>query len=181
LKVDAKAVAHWRSRLASLGPAPYLGVTWRAGAHRAIDAEFAARGEDPLKKSVPIDLLAASLRRCPGTVVVLQRLPIDGEIASFENALGRSAPDLSSANEDLTQMAALLSLIDEYVGVSNTNMHLRAGVLRGARVLVPFPPEFRWTHSGARSPWFPQFITYRQGANAGWKPALDQAARDISV
>ena len=36
-------------------------------------------------------------------------------------------------------MLALLSLIDEYVGVSNTNMHLRAGVGKTAKVLVPAP------------------------------------------
>ena len=60
-------------------------------------------------------------------------------------------------------MLALLALLDDYVGVSNTNMHLRAGVNRTAKVLVPAPPEWRWMAEGKESPWFPGFTVYRQG------------------
>ena len=35
----------------------------------------------------------------------------------------------------------VLALLDEYIGVSNTNMHLRAAAGRTARVLVPRPAE----------------------------------------
>ena len=73
-------------------------------------------------------------------------------------------------------MAAVLSLIDEYVGVSNTNMHIRAGLGKTARVLVPFPPEFRWMHAGSQSPWFAGCQLYRQppGARGSlcWIPSV---------
>ena len=40
-------------------------------------------------------------------------------------------------------MLALLSLLDEYVGVSNANAHLRAGLGRSMQVLVAHPPDVR--------------------------------------
>ena len=75
-------------------------------------------------------------------------------------------------------MAAVLSLIDEYVGVSNTNMHIRAGLGKTARVLVPFPPEFRWMNAGSESPWFPGFRIYRQPPGRDWRPVLDALGKE---
>ncbi len=161
----------WRSRLAQLGPAPYLGVTWRGGTK--VEAEFGQRGESPLSKEIDVATLAAALRGWRGTVLVLQRLPLPGELQAFAAALGKQAHDLSALNEDLRAMAALLAVIDEYVGVSNTNMHIRAGVQKTARVLVPFPPEFRWMHAGEHSPWFPGFRIHRQTSAKDWRPALN--------
>jgi Flp pilus assembly protein TadD len=170
----------WRERLAALGPPPYLGVTWRAGTKHEQGAEFAGPTAVPLYKHIPIESLAAALREWRGTVVVLQRLPLTGEVEIFSKALGRRTHDLCTLNEDLEDMAAVLSLIDEYVGVSNTNMHIRAGLDRTARVLVPFPAEFRWMHGGERSPWFPLFTTYRQPPDRDWGPALAKLRQDLS-
>jgi hypothetical protein len=78
-------------------------------------------------------------------------------------------------------MLALLALIDDYIGVSNTNMHLRAGVGKTARVLVPCPAEWRWMAKGNRSPWFPGFSIYRQENNGDWSNALAQLAADLGA
>jgi tetratricopeptide (TPR) repeat protein len=180
IRVDSARVAAWRERLVTLGPAPYLGVTWRGGSTREGESEFAARGEDPLYKEIDLSSLAAAIRDWPGTLLILQRLPMRGENAAFCKALGRSAHDLCAANDDLVDMAALLSLVDEYVGVSNTNMHIRAGVGKTARVLVPFPPEFRWMHSGDEVPWFPGFTVYRQSPAHDWGAALEQLTKHLN-
>jgi Flp pilus assembly protein TadD len=179
VRAAADRVAHWRERLAALGPAPYLGVTWRAGTKSDDAPEFAARGEDPLYKEIDIAMLATTLRAWPGTVLVLQRLPQQAEVAAFAKALGRAAHDLSATNDDLVDMAALLHLIDDYVGVSNTNMHLRAGVGRTARVLIPFPPEFRWMNAGNEAPWFRGFRIYRESPSRGWRPAMDSLREEL--
>jgi len=63
-------------------------------------------------------------------------------------------------------------LVDEYVGVSNTNMHLRAGLQRTAQVLVPRPSEWRWMAYGNVSPWFPGFGIHRQDLDGSWLSAL---------
>jgi Flp pilus assembly protein TadD len=179
LPLAARRAAEWRERLAALGPAPYLGVTWRAGTKPGYKAEFAA-GPDFLYKEIAVASLAAAVREWRGTVVVLQRAPSSGEVEILSKALGRPAHDLSALNEDLEDMAAALSVIDEYVGVSNTNVHIRAGLKKTARVLVPFPPEFRWMHSGAESPWFPGFPLYRQRPGGDWQDVLDSLRRDIN-
>lgn len=172
-------VRHWRARLAALGPPPYLGVTWRAGTRTGEASEFAARGEDPLYKEIDMAALATAVRAWRGTVLVLQRLPQPAEVATLASTLGRTAHDLSAANDDLLDMAALLYLLDEYVGVSNTNMHLRAGVGRTARVLIPFPPEFRWMSAGEESPWFRGFRIYREPPDRDWQPVMNALREEM--
>jgi len=181
LRLNRGPVDQWRERLAALGPAPYLGLTWRGGSKRDVDREFGAKGEVPLFKEVSVELLASAIQDWRGTVLVLQRLPAAGEIETFSKVLGRRAHDLSALNEQLLDMAAVLSLIDEYVGVSNTNMHIRAGVGKPARVLVPFPAEFRWMDEGDGSPWFPGFKVCRQPSSKDWAAPLRGLSYDLSI
>jgi Tfp pilus assembly protein PilF len=181
ISVAAERRARWRERLARLGPPPYLGVTWRAGARKENRSEFAGRGEDPLQKEIDLGTLASALREWRGSVVILQRLPLEGEAGAFGRALGRAGLDLSAVNDDLADMAALLHAMDEYVGVSNTNMHIRAGVNKTARVLVPFPPEFRWMSTGGETRWFPGFSVYRQSPEGDWQPAMRSLRSDMGI
>ncbi len=159
-----------RRRLAELGPLPYIGVTWRAGT---------AAKELVLFKESPLVKIAQVLRAVPATVLILQRQPQAGDIEAFTKELGRPAHDFSALNEDLEQMLALLALLDDYVGVSNTNMHLRASTGKTARVLVPAPPEWRWMAEGKESPWFPGFAVYRQGYDGDWTMALEELSVDL--
>ncbi len=159
-----------RRHLAELGPPPYVGVTWRAG----------TSGQELLLfKESPLTEIAQCMKAVPATIVVLQRLPAAGEIDQFAAALGRPVHDLSALNDDLESMLALLALLDDYVGVSNTNMHLRAAVGKTARVLVPAPPEWRWMAEGKESPWFPGFSVYRQGYDGSWEGALAELRQDL--
>jgi hypothetical protein len=68
-------------------------------------------------------------------------------------------------------MLAVLSLVDEYIGVSNANAHLRAsaGVDATMQVLVPHPPEWRWGLAGVRSPWFAAMRVTRQQPGGRWE------------
>lgn len=164
-------------RLAKLGPSPYVGVTWRAGT-----APEQQRGTAwLLHKEIPLGQLGAALREVDGTFLALQRNPQLGEIEQLAVHLGKPVHDLTALNEDLEAMLALLAVMDEYLGVSNTNMHVRAGAGRTARVLVPRPAEWRWLVSGDESPWFPGFRIYRQSPDGDWGPALTRLARDLQA
>lgn len=165
------------ARLAQLGPPPYLGITWRGGTP---PAEQGA-GSWLLYKTIDIAALGTALKNFRGTFLALQRKPESGEIAALESAIGAPVHDLSDLNEDLEAMLALLAIIDDYVGVSNTNMHLRACAGKTARVLVPAPPEWRWMAAGDASPWFPGFRVYRQDNNGQWHEALERLARDFTI
>ncbi len=177
IQATAQHLAAMRSQLDTLGPPPYLGITWRGGTP---PSEQGA-GSWLLYKTLGIAQLGAALKSFQGTFLALQRKPEAGEIAAMEAAIGARVHDGSHLNEDLEAMLALLQIIDEYVGVSNTNVHLRACAGRTARVLVPAPAEWRWMAAGRFSPWFPGFPVYRQASNGDWTLALDQLAHDLAA
>ncbi len=171
LAPDAQRVAALRDRLAQFGPAPYLGVTWRGG----VDKNGA------LFKQAPRAGIARIAAAWAGTVVVAQRAPDAGEAAAFAQDVGRDALDLSALNDDLEDMLALLALLDDYVAVSNTNVHLRQSLGRTSRVLVPMPPDWRWMNAGDESPWFPGTRVYRQAADGSWDAALSRLSGDLKA
>jgi tetratricopeptide (TPR) repeat protein len=166
-----------RERLAQAGDPPYLALTWRGGTPPREQYEGAAW---MLYKEISIELLAEILAGMPATFVSLQRNPGPGETGRLSRELGREVHDFSDLNEDLESMLALLALVDEYIGVSNTNMHLRAAAGRTARVLVPQPAEWRWMAAGASSPWFPGFSIYRQSLDGSWAQALAKLREDLA-
>ncbi len=169
LPVPPQQLETMRQRLAQLGPPPYVGVTWRAG----------TKDKRKLYKEAPLAALAEVLKPFPVTILILQRHPHAGEVEYFSKLLGRPAPDLSALNEDLEEMFVLLAQIDDYMGVSNTNMHLRAATGKTARVLLPHPPEWRWMAEGEESPWFRGFAVYRQGMDCAWDEAFGRLAQDL--
>ena len=174
LAPSAGALAQARRMLAPLGDGPFIGVTWRGGTSKEEFSKW-----NVLYKEIDQDLLADLLKDVPGQVLILQRKPKPGEIERFAARLGRPVQDFTAVNEQLEVMLALLSLIDEYVAVSNTNVHLRAGAGRISRVLIPNPPDWRWMVSG-RSPWYPDIPTYRQAPDgAGWGQTLTELHGDL--
>jgi hypothetical protein len=158
-----------RQSLAASGPPPYIAVSWRAGVLK--DGRFT--------KVAPAADLGRALSSTRGTIVVVQRNPQDDEMVAFTAAVGRPAVDLSQANSDLEDILALMALVDAYVAVSNTNVHLRAAAGRPSHVLVPFPPEWRWGDAEGESAWFPGARLHRQAADGGWTHALAALTRDL--
>ena len=158
-------MASTAARLAGL-PRPLIGLTWRAGTGPEAGKRMA------LFKEVPFGDFVSMAKRLPGTLLVLQRQPKSGEVEKLTAACDGRVVDLSALNDDLEEMHALLAQIDDYVGVSNTNMHLCAALGRSARVFVSRGSEFRWMASGAESPWFPGFSLYRQGVLGDWREAM---------
>lgn len=179
IRLAAKADALRKSalRLQQAGPPPYVGVTWRAGRMRS-EVDFRKEATEILFKDTPPEQLAAALRHWPGTILVLQRNPSGDELARFREALGKPAVDCSDVNNDLEEMLALLSLIERYATVSNTNLHLRAAAGLPSHVLVPNPPEWRWGF-GSRSVWFPNCPVFRQRHDGDWQPALTQLGNEL--
>jgi tetratricopeptide (TPR) repeat protein len=178
LRARADLLDRWRAELARLGKPPYIGVTWRAGTDPAASSEFSGPS-DLLFKEIDPALLGSALVGVSGTLVAVQRFPAASEMEVLGHAAGRSVHDLSAVNEDLEEMAALLCALDDYVGVSNTNTHIRAGLGLPGKTLVPYPPEFRWMAQGGESPWFPGFRVYRQSAARDWTEALRELRSDL--
>jgi Tfp pilus assembly protein PilF len=177
LVAETARIERLRGELARLGPAPYLALTWRAGTDVLRNREF-GNNRGFLSKEVPPAALGRAVRGWRGTLLALQRNPYAGEIEAVAAAAGAPLRDLSALNEDLPDMLAALALVDEYAAVSNTNVHMAAALGRTARVLAPYPAEWRWARQGA-SPWFPGFTVYREPQSRGWEQPLQDLRKDL--
>ncbi len=172
LEPQPERTARLQQSLAEFGPPPYIGVTWRAG----------TRGRQSLLyKESPASRMAGALAPLDARIIAMQRAPRDGEVAGFSDALGRKVCDLTALNDDLEDMLALVGLLDDYVCVSNSNVHFAAARGRTCRLLIPNPPEFRWMALGDESPWFPGMTVYRQATEGDWAAAFDVLARDLGA
>ena len=106
-------------------------------------------------------------------LIVLQRNPEAHELLYIQERIGSGrCLDASRFDQNLADVLALLDCLSGMVGVSNTNVHLMAGLGKTADVLVPVPHEFRWQEAGDESPWFPGCKVFRQEAPTDWQPAL---------
>jgi len=179
LPVDPGRRDAMAARLRGFGPPPYIAVTWRAG---FLPDEPKPEGVLYFAKHLPVELLGDVLRPVNARVIVVQRRPQADDLRRLAEALGREALDLSAMNDDLRDAVALLSLVDEYVGVSNTNLHVRAGLEKStARVMVFTPAEWRWGLQGSSTPWFPNFVLYRASAGRDWSNALSRLRSDLEA
>ncbi len=158
-----------QQRLRSIGPPPYTGFTYRAG----------LKGEGALHKEVPLAELVSLLRERPGTLINLQRGLNIKELQDLETHFHDKVLGVVGDDPDLETMTAVMACLDEYIGVSNTNMHLRAAVGKSGRVLVPHPADYKWMAAG-QSPWFPEFKVYRQSVDGGWGAAFATLLLDLS-
>lgn len=160
-------------------PRRKLGLAWRAGT-QAQPQGFATQRW--LQKSVPLVSLLDVLAPLDVEVVVLQRGLQPGEWAQVQARLGADhVLDASGCDQDLDELLALLSCLDGLVGVSNTNVHLCAGLGIGGDVLVPAPAEFRWQEEGSPSPWFPGFAVHRQTAGEDWQAPMATLAASLQA
>lgn len=180
--VPLQANATLRARLQQqhpllASPRRKLGLTWRAGT-QAQPQGFATQRW--LQKSAPLDGMLDALAALDVEVVVLQRELQPEEWAHVQARLGEDRVlDASGYDQDLDELLALLSCLDGLVGVSNTNVHLCAGLGIGGDVLVPAPAEFRWQEEGSPSPWFPGFAVHRQSAGADWRAPMATLAASL--
>ena len=146
-----------------------LGITWRAGT----TPETTNKKEKYLTKEIPLTDLCTALKNFKGTIVVLQRNPARSELEYLSQHLEAELIDASSINEDLSMMLQLLSKLDRYIGVSNTNTHLFGSLGKQCDVIVPFPGEWRWMWEGEYSPWYGNFRILRQTKKNDWSSILN--------
>ncbi len=181
LRADTFHLANIQKRLDACGEGPLLGITWRAGTQRR------AGGPLTLSKEFAVTDLINLINGWSGQVIVLQRQVEPGELDELRDRLDSPSKlhDFSDVNDNLEEMLALLEKIDTYVGVSNTNMHLFAGLQelepsKRACVMVPSPAEWRWM-TEKKSVWFHRANLYRQSPDGDWYSAITALERDLLV
>ncbi len=166
--------ARMRERL-NAGTFPVLGLAWIAGTQ----AGRGRVGQTVLSKEIDPAAIGHALRGIRARFASIQRNPPAGSREALEATLDAPVADFSDVNGDLEDALALLSLLDDYVGVSSTNVHLLAAAGGKGRILVPYPADWRWRSGVLESAWFPGFPTYREDAQGDWSAALARLAHDM--
>lgn len=150
-------------------PRPWIGLTWRGG----------TKGDEKtLYKFVPLKGLLETLHHIPGTFFDLTRVADEEDQEIIEQYFPSTIVKTGDLCDNLESSLCLMSMLDDYIGVSNTNMHLLASIDKGARVLMTSLPEYRWGTSGC-SPWFKDFTVYRQEIGGDWASAFSTLRADM--
>ena len=105
-----------RAFLGNLGPPPYIGFTHRAG---LVEPGY-------LYKEIELDQLLKVLLKLPGTLICMQRGLQNEERQGIQNACCGREIFFKDTDMDMEDSLAMMGILDDYIAVSNTNLHLRA-------------------------------------------------------
>lgn len=169
LRADPDRVEYWRSRLRTIGPGPYLGISWRGGIGKTKQSV----------RSIPLEAWQPVLRALKGTWVCLQYDVRDGEGATGAALAGGVFATWPQTLFDLDDTAALVCALDGVVSVCTALVHLAGALGQRAWVLVPSAPEWRYGAAGDKMPWYANVRLIRQQAGDGWGPVLAAAAAQV--
>ena len=163
LRADPERVAHWRERLAQLGPGLKVGISWTGGVRKT---RRALRSID-LAQWLPV-------LSTPGArFVSLQYTPeAAGEAAAMEARHGIRIEHWPEAIEDYDETAALVSAVDLVISVCTSVVHLGGALGRPVWVMTPYSPEWRYGFSGETMPWYPSVKLFRSPAYGDWVPVI---------
>ena len=158
LRADPAKTAAAKAWLATLGPAPHVGLAWIGGTR-------ATRVEE---RSVSLKNFMDGL---PGTKVSVQYGPL-GEPQARQHGLPHWAP--FSGGDDMDTHAALIAALDVLVTVPQTDVHMAGALGTPCHVIVPEKAP-TWRYAGARMPWYSKVTLHRGVA------ALPQIAKVIGA
>ncbi|NCF71321.1 MAG: hypothetical protein GWP59_06435, partial [Chlamydiales bacterium] len=166
--------------LQKLSDKPIVALSWRAGAMS--EENFISEGEEaPYSKHIEVEKMAELLTPLKDAVhlISVQRNPQKAEFKRLQDKLGVEVHDFSHYNKNLENMLALLSYTDDYVTVSNTNLHLYASLGKAAHMLTSYPWDWRWVGLHDICVGYPFFHAYRQDPEGKWTN-LKKASNHLS-
>jgi tetratricopeptide (TPR) repeat protein len=170
LKADPARVAHWKTELEKLSPAPKIGLLWKS---LKLNAER-ARQFSPFEAWRPV-------LETPGvTFVNLQYGDCDEEIAYAKEAFGVDIwqPPGIDLKQDLDDVTALCSAVDLIIGFSNATTNLAGAA--GAPIWLLTAPAV-WTLLGTDYyPWYPQARVFSPKTLGEWQPAMVEVAQALA-
>jgi tetratricopeptide (TPR) repeat protein len=159
LHADEAHLAKWRPRLEGL-PGKRIAFAWAGNVSHANDRN----------RSVDLHLLEPLLALEGISFLSIQRelRGDDAERLARQANVTHLGGDLS----DMADTAALLALADLTISVDTSVVHLAGSLGRPVWVMLPFAPDWRWTLTGAASPWYPQARLFRQPTLGDWPSVI---------
>jgi ADP-heptose:LPS heptosyltransferase len=82
---------------------------------------------------------------------------------------------------DFAETAALMMQLDLVISVDTATAHLAGALGRPLWVLLPNPPDWRWTLDGPQSPWYPAARLFRQNDTGDWADVIKRVAAELTA
>ena len=165
LKADPARVAHWRGRLETLGPGPYIGLCWKSLVMDAKRSKFYS----PIPQWEPV-------LTTPGACFVnLQYGDCAADIKKAEEMFGIKIHNFDDINlkNDLDDNAALCSALDLVITAPNAASAVAGGV--GTEVWFITLCEV-WPQLGTKHmPWYPKTRVFTPAVYGDFPEALGRA------
>lgn len=169
LCTDSEADARCRRQLAALGPAPYIGVSWRSGIRSAARSLL----YPPFAELEPL------LAQGPATFVSLQYDDDGAERAALEANTGIVLHRLAGIDmlNDLDTTASLMRALDLVI-TTNTAVHTLAGMV--GRPTWVFAPEQMPTRLGTdHIPWLPTATLFLRHRGEDWPAVIARLTTNL--
>jgi tetratricopeptide (TPR) repeat protein len=150
------------------GRLPRIGLVWSGNASHTNDHN----------RSIPFNQLLPLLGGVEAQFVSLQK----NTRSEDEHLLRQRSDvlDLGPELRDFSDTAAIVAQLDLVISVDTSVAHLAGGLGRPLWILLPFIPDWRWLLDRDDSPWYPTARLFRQSANSGWAPVVEQV-RDALI
>jgi tetratricopeptide (TPR) repeat protein len=159
LHADEQRIAQWRTKIEAL-PGKRVALAWAGQVKHANDRN----------RSIDLKLLEPLLALAGVSFVSIQH-----ELRADDAALLARHANVTPLGGDVNDMAdtaAIATLVDLVVAVDTSVVHLAGAMGRPLWVMLPFTPDWRWTITSERSPWYPQARLFRQPAIGDWPSAI---------
>ena len=166
LSADDAHTAKWRPAIEALS-GKRVALAWAGNARHANDRN----------RSIGFKLLEPLFALEGVSFISIQR-----ELRDDDAALLARHYNIIHVGDNLADMAdtaAIVALADLTITVDTSVAHLAGAMGQDAWVLVPFSPDWRWTLSDERSPWYPRSRLFRQNAPGDWPSVITQVRNAV--
>jgi hypothetical protein len=160
LRADDAHIEKWRSSIEAL-PGKRVALAWAGHARHPNDRN----------RSIELRLLEPLLALDGISFISIQR-DLRGDDREVLARHG-NITDIAEQLTDMADTAAVASLTDLTVSVDTSVVHIAGAIGREVWVLLPFSPDWRWTLTGERSPWYPQMRLFRQSSPGDWRGVIE--------
>lgn len=166
MRPDMDRVEAYRERLRTLGPGPYIGLSWSGG-------KVKTHG---FLRNAALELWKPLTKH--GTCVSVQY----GQ--QSENAAALGIPHWPEAVDDIDEMMALLSALDLVISVNNSTVHFCGALDVPCWTLTPSAPAWRYGMTGDKMRWYDSVRQFRQkglGEKAEWAPVYERVEDELAA
>lgn len=172
LQAGPDRVAELKSRYASLGTGPVIGISWRSESPTYFD-----------QKNISLEQWSPIFQAASGaTFVNLQYGDTKAELTHVQKALGIHIH--SDTNIDalinLDDHAAQIAAVDQVISISNATVHLAGALGTHCTLMIGPVPLWHWFLDRSDSPWYDSVEIYRRSMDDDWTPVIKTIAQSLT-